>query len=178
MPIARSRRVKTSPYAPSLSRMRKAGAVSHGKASVIWRASQSAVGLVVTPIQRIFLRPRPRTTKANKCLRSSSAATSASPAFPTNAASCGSGMCPTVCPQQSSKFVFVQYIEVQYIGRDCPLTLTPITDELLTTEQAAAAYGLSQSTLRKWRCVGTGPHFMVAAALHRFEALIWQKRSR
>lgn len=32
-------------------------------------------------------------------------------------------------------------------------------DELLDTEQAAAAYGLSQSTLRKWRCIGEGPRF-------------------
>lgn len=31
--------------------------------------------------------------------------------------------------------------------------------ELLTTEQAAKIYGLSQSTLRKWRCVGNGPRF-------------------
>ena len=44
MPIARSRRVNASPKAPSLSRMRKPGTVSQGKASVIWRASYSAVG--------------------------------------------------------------------------------------------------------------------------------------
>ena len=31
--------------------------------------------------------------------------------------------------------------------------------ELLTTEQAASAYSLSQSTLRKWRCIGEGPRF-------------------
>ena len=32
-------------------------------------------------------------------------------------------------------------------------------EQLLDTEQAAAAYNLSQSTLRKWRCTGQGPRF-------------------
>src|SRR5712691_10095515 len=59
MPIARSRRVNASPKAPSLSRMRKPGTVSQGKASVIWRASHSAVGLVVMPIHRRRRRPSP-----------------------------------------------------------------------------------------------------------------------
>ena len=31
--------------------------------------------------------------------------------------------------------------------------------DLLTTEQAAIAYSLSPSTLRKWRCTGEGPRF-------------------
>src|SRR6476620_8102295 len=44
MPIARSRRcVTTEPKTRSRSRMRWRGAESHGKASVIWRAIQSAV---------------------------------------------------------------------------------------------------------------------------------------
>src|ERR1700674_1245406 len=65
MPIARSRRVNASPKAPSLSRMRKPGTVSQGKASVIWRASHSAVGLVVTPIHRRQRRPSPKMTNTN-----------------------------------------------------------------------------------------------------------------
>jgi hypothetical protein len=40
--------VNTAPNPLSLSRMRYFGAPSHGNASVIWRASQSAVGLRVT----------------------------------------------------------------------------------------------------------------------------------
>jgi len=37
---------------------------------------------------------------------------------------------------------------------------TPIlSDELLTTAQVAELCGLSQSTLRKWRCIGEGPRF-------------------
>lgn len=33
------------------------------------------------------------------------------------------------------------------------------SSELLTTGQAAEAYGLAPSTLRKWRCFGEGPRF-------------------
>ena len=42
------RALKAIPNALSLSRMRYLGALSHGNASVIWRASQSAVGFCVT----------------------------------------------------------------------------------------------------------------------------------
>src|SRR5512132_395466 len=45
--------------------MIKAGTVSQGKASVIWRASHSAVGLVVTPIHRRRRRPSPKMTNTN-----------------------------------------------------------------------------------------------------------------
>ena len=45
--------------------MRKPGTVSQGKASVIWRASHSAVGLVVTPIHRRRRRPSPKMTNTN-----------------------------------------------------------------------------------------------------------------
>ena len=31
---------------------------------------------------------------------------------------------------------------------------------LLDTKEAAALYGLSQMTLRKWRCLGEGPRFV------------------
>src|SRR5690348_14861238 len=48
-----------------LSRMIKPGTVSQGKASVIWRASHSAVGLVVTPIHRRRRRPSPKMTNTN-----------------------------------------------------------------------------------------------------------------
>src|SRR5262245_26753002 len=48
IPIARTRALNAAPKARSLSRMRYFGAVSHGNASVIWRASHSAVGLRVT----------------------------------------------------------------------------------------------------------------------------------
>src|SRR6185312_8887687 len=45
--------------------MRRPGTVSQGKASVIWRASHSAVGLVVTPIHRRRRRPSPKMTNTN-----------------------------------------------------------------------------------------------------------------
>ena len=53
--IANTNGCKTSGYSmanePSRPRMRYRGACSQGKASVIWRAIQSAVGLVVTLVQ-------------------------------------------------------------------------------------------------------------------------------
>src|ERR1700730_771255 len=49
MPIDRIRRMQTSPYAPSRSRIRQRGSCSHPQASVIWFAIHSAVGCVVTP---------------------------------------------------------------------------------------------------------------------------------
>ena len=49
--IARTRALNAPPNALSLSRMRYLGAVSQGNASVIWRASHSAVGFWVTPWQ-------------------------------------------------------------------------------------------------------------------------------
>jgi hypothetical protein len=48
MPIARIRALNAAPNARSLSRTRYFGAVSHGNASVIWRANHSAVGWWVT----------------------------------------------------------------------------------------------------------------------------------
>src|SRR6476660_2657595 len=45
--------------------MRKPGTVSQEKVSVIWRASHSAVGLVVTPIHRRRRRPSPKMTNTN-----------------------------------------------------------------------------------------------------------------
>src|SRR5229473_8195722 len=48
MPIARTRALNAPPNALSLSRMRYFGALSHGNASVIWRANHSAVGFRVT----------------------------------------------------------------------------------------------------------------------------------
>src|SRR5437763_6460322 len=48
MPIARTRALNAAPNARSLSRTRYFGAVSHGNASVIWRANHSAVELPVT----------------------------------------------------------------------------------------------------------------------------------
>lgn len=50
IPMAARRRVIGWPYEASRSRMRYRGACSQGKASVICRAIQSAVGLVVTLI--------------------------------------------------------------------------------------------------------------------------------
>ncbi len=41
------------------------------------------------------------------------------------------------------------------IGQD-PLAASP----LLSTKQAAIYLGLSNSTLNKWRCYGTGPSFV------------------
>src|SRR5258708_15575002 len=46
MPIALMRALKATPNALSLSRMRYFGALSHGNASVIWRANHSAVGFL------------------------------------------------------------------------------------------------------------------------------------
>jgi hypothetical protein len=46
--------------------MRKVGAVSHGKASVIWWANHCAVGFAVTPVHKMFLRPTPSMTNANR----------------------------------------------------------------------------------------------------------------
>src|SRR2546430_7123940 len=47
--------------------MRYFGALSHGNASVIWRASHSAVGFRVTAIHNNCRRPWPRTRNANSC---------------------------------------------------------------------------------------------------------------
>jgi len=51
MPIARIRCLTTGSKTRSRSRIRYPGADSQGKASVIWPAIHSAVGLFVTPIQ-------------------------------------------------------------------------------------------------------------------------------
>jgi len=67
MPIARTRALNVPPNALSLSRMRYLGAVSQGKASVIWRASHSAVGFWVTANHNSCRRRRPRTSNANSC---------------------------------------------------------------------------------------------------------------
>src|SRR5262249_27243322 len=56
-----------APNARSLSRMRYFGAVSHGNASVIWRASHSAVGLRVTANHNNCRRLWPRTRHAKSC---------------------------------------------------------------------------------------------------------------
>src|SRR6516162_2227850 len=53
IPIARTRALNTAPKARSLSRIRYFGAVSHGNASVIWRANHSAVGLPVNGNRRL-----------------------------------------------------------------------------------------------------------------------------
>ena len=50
-PIARIRWITTEPKTRSRSRITYPGAESHGNASVIWRAIQSAVGLFVSLIQ-------------------------------------------------------------------------------------------------------------------------------
>jgi hypothetical protein len=55
------------PNALSLSRMRYLGAVSHGNASVIWRASHSAVGFWVTANHNSCRRRWPRTRNTNSC---------------------------------------------------------------------------------------------------------------
>src|ERR1700730_13880727 len=67
MPIARTRALKTFPNARSLSRIRYFGALSHGNASVIWRASHSAVGFRVTAIHNNRRREWPRIRNANSC---------------------------------------------------------------------------------------------------------------
>jgi hypothetical protein len=66
MPIAFTRRVKTCPYAPSLSRTRYAGAEAQGNASVICRANHAAVGCRVTSNHSSCRRPWPNTRNANK----------------------------------------------------------------------------------------------------------------
>jgi excisionase family DNA binding protein len=43
-----------------------------------------------------------------------------------------------------------------------------LTDELLTTAQVAKVYGLSQSTLRKWRCIAAGPSFIKVGRAVRY----------
>src|SRR6266849_9583208 len=58
MPIARTRALNATPNARSLSRIRYFGALSHGNASVIWHASHSAVGFIVTAIHNSRRRPR------------------------------------------------------------------------------------------------------------------------
>src|SRR5467141_1167766 len=70
IPMARTRALNAAPNARSLSRMRYFGAVSHGKASVIWRANHSAVGLRVTANHNNCRRLWPRTRNAKlKCNR-------------------------------------------------------------------------------------------------------------
>src|SRR6266481_5035502 len=61
IPIARTRALNAAPNARSLSRTRYFGAVSHGNASVIWRATHSAVGLRVTANHNNCRRLWPRT---------------------------------------------------------------------------------------------------------------------
>ena len=63
MPIARTRALKTVANARSLSRMRYFGALSQGNASVICRASHSAVGFRVTAAQ-----PPSSVAKNKKCI--------------------------------------------------------------------------------------------------------------
>jgi len=67
IPIARTRALNGTPNALSLSRMRYVGALSQGHASVIWRASHSAVGFRVTTIHSSCRRRWPRTRNANSC---------------------------------------------------------------------------------------------------------------
>ena len=67
IPIARTRALNATPNARSLSRMRYFGALSHGNASAIWRASHSAVGLRVTANHSNRRRSCPR-TKCEKLL--------------------------------------------------------------------------------------------------------------
>src|SRR6266566_9856314 len=61
IPIAWTRALNTTPNALSLSRMRYFGVLSHGNASVICRASHSAVGLRVTANHSNCRRSSPRT---------------------------------------------------------------------------------------------------------------------
>src|SRR5467141_693246 len=67
IPIARTRALNATPNARSLSRMRYFGALSQGNASVIWRASHSAVGLRVTANHSNRRRSCPRTRNAKSC---------------------------------------------------------------------------------------------------------------
>src|SRR4029453_13157980 len=69
IPITRNRALNATPNALSLSRMRYFGAVSHGNASVIWRANHSAVGLLVTANHSNCRRLWPRTRNANRLKR-------------------------------------------------------------------------------------------------------------
>jgi hypothetical protein len=62
-----TRALNTAPNARSLSRMRYFGAVSHGNASVIWRANHSAVGVRVTANHNNCRRLWPRTRNAKSC---------------------------------------------------------------------------------------------------------------
>src|SRR2546427_8458843 len=71
IPMTRTRALNTAPNARSLSRMRYFGAVSHGNASVIWRANHSAVGLRVTANDNNCRRLWPRTRNAKSCERES-----------------------------------------------------------------------------------------------------------
>ena len=63
--MARSRRMNTGPYAPSLTRTKLLSADSHGKAFVICRVNHSAVGCLVTSNQSNRRRPWPMTKNAN-----------------------------------------------------------------------------------------------------------------
>src|SRR5207249_2143418 len=67
IPIARTRALNATPNARSLSRMRYFGALSQGNASVIWRASHSAVGLRVTANHSNRRPSCPRTRNAKSC---------------------------------------------------------------------------------------------------------------
>src|SRR3954452_5803437 len=64
MPTARRRCRTIEPKTRSRSRMRYPGADSQGKASVIWRAIHSAVGVFVTPIQTSSRRSSPNDDEA------------------------------------------------------------------------------------------------------------------
>lgn len=55
IPIASTPRRKAEPYDASRSRSRWRGTVSHGKACVTWRESQTVVGCSVTAMRTIFL---------------------------------------------------------------------------------------------------------------------------
>jgi hypothetical protein len=67
MPMTRTRPLNASPNALSLSWMRYLGAVSRGNASVIWRASHSAVGFWVTANHNSCRRRWPRTRNTKSC---------------------------------------------------------------------------------------------------------------
>jgi hypothetical protein len=67
--MARTRALNAPPNALSLSRMRYLGAVSQGNASVIWRASHSAVGFWVTANHNSCRRRWPRTRNMNSRLK-------------------------------------------------------------------------------------------------------------
>ena len=65
--LDRTRALNATPNARSLSRIRYFGVLSHGNASVIWRASHSAVGLRVTANHSNRRRSCPRTRNAKSC---------------------------------------------------------------------------------------------------------------